>query len=107
MGFFLSCLLVLHCGCEARSNLLLGMRFINSIAGASIVVVCGVFRYDNRKFASLLIWSPPSLAIVFMAFLNVCTKRSAAPLELGWYGATRMFLMPLVRENSANSSDTN
>ena len=39
--------------------------------------------------------------------LKVCTNFSASPLELGWYGAISVHLIPLPMQNCLNSSAMN
>ena len=68
-----------------NENRVLGWRFKNSSAGLLPVVVWGVLRYSNRKFANLWFNEPcmPSHTFSRRRF-RIWTDRSAAPLEDGW-----------------------
>ncbi len=58
-------------------------RFLprNILAGVSLVVECGTFRYINKKFAIFLFSNIGSSLIAFRLCLKVLTNCSANPLD--------------------------
>ena len=88
-----------------RSNLVLGRRFRNDSAGIWPVTLFGVVRLLNRNLAKLCVID--ELPSVLKCCLNVWTKRSACPFDLGWYGATSMCFIPFCFIKSANSRGVN
>ena len=69
-------------GCR-RSKVVCNLLPIISSEGARPVVYWGVMQYCKRKWEILVFRGPSNF---FMAAINVCTARSANPLERGWYG---------------------
>ena len=94
-------------------NLIWGWRFRKSSAGGTPVTVCGVFLFRNKKFASLcsivnLGWPSWCDATCFRsACFRICTERSAAPFDAGWYGGVRVCLIPFIFMKFVKSCDTN
>ena len=88
-----------------RSNLFLGRRFRNNSTGVWPVTLLGVVRLLNRNLAKLCVID--ELPSVLKCSLNVWTKRSAGPFDLGWYGATSVCFIPFCFIQSANCREVN
>ena len=80
---------------------------MNKTDGETAVVPQGVARYWRRKLARRCENDRPSFSDLRMATLKVCTNLYAKPFEEGWYGDTRICLIPLNWQKLANSPDTN
>ena len=92
---------------RSKSNLVRRERPMNKTDGRTAVVPWGVARYKRRKLARRCENDRPSFSDLRMATLKVCTNLSANPFEEGWYGDTRMCLLPLNWQKLPNFSDTN
>ena len=73
---------------------------VRILASTRLIKECAG-NFSGRPAAHLF----GALANFFNACLKVCTKRSAAPLVAGWYGAPVRWSVPFSLQNSWNSSD--
>ena len=98
---------------KSTLNLVRGLRFRNSSDGVILVTECGVFLYWNKQLASWCFserFLPPLFILstcLRNACFRICTVRSAAPLEDGWYGGTSVCLIPFCLRKLVKSWEIN